>query len=84
MGQLALGVSAKSFTAKDAEAAKEQKSFTAKAAKNAKERKSLTAKEIIIRSKSISQGRQGTAPRAVSKRAYGNIGAIPSVFDRNR
>jgi len=34
-----------SFTAKDAEAAKERKSLTAKDAKSAKEQKSLTAKD---------------------------------------
>jgi hypothetical protein len=55
-----------SFTAKDAEAAKEEKSFTAKFAKDTKEKNSLTAKdakESIIKTKP--KGREGTAPKSV-------------------
>jgi len=52
-----------SFTAKDAEDAKEQKCLTAKDAGDAKEKKSFTAKEIIISSRPKPEGREGTAPK---------------------
>ena len=39
------------------------KSFTAKDAEDAKEEKSFTAKEIIVRTRSKPEGREGAAPR---------------------
>jgi hypothetical protein len=39
------------------------KSFTAKDTKDAKEKKNFTAKEVVIRTKAIPEGREGTAPK---------------------
>ena len=58
----------KSFTAKDAEDAKEEKSFTAKDTKDAEEENSLTAKNAKAAKRSIirtkPRGREGTAPKS--------------------
>jgi hypothetical protein len=53
----------KSLTAKGAGDAKEKRSLTAKDTKDATEGKSFTAKEIIIRTRSKPEGREGTAPK---------------------
>jgi len=55
-------------------------SFTAKDAKDAEEDESFTAKEIIIRTRTRPEGRQGTAPRVAYNQRIWSYYALKSFL----